>query len=78
VDIDAATEYGVVVAGVKGPQDRYVAEHAIALIMALSSNFLIWTPRREKGISSPVSSINPWGSKARPSASWASAESEKS
>jgi D-3-phosphoglycerate dehydrogenase len=36
VDIDAATAHGVVVAGVKGPQDRYVAEHTIALMMSLS------------------------------------------
>ena len=36
VDIEAATEYHVVVCGVKGPQDRFVAEHALTLIMALA------------------------------------------
>jgi len=36
VDIEAATACNVVVAGVKGPQDRYVAEHTIAMITSLS------------------------------------------
>ncbi len=36
VDVQAATDCGVVVAGVKGPQDRYVAEHAITLMSALA------------------------------------------
>ena len=49
VDIDAATEYGVVVAGVKGPQDRYVAEHAIALIMALSKQLPYLDAQTRKG-----------------------------
>ena len=36
VDVEAATACGVVVAGVKGPQDRYVAEHAVTLMSALA------------------------------------------
>jgi D-3-phosphoglycerate dehydrogenase len=36
VDVEAATACNVVVAGVKGPQDRYVAEHAVALMGALA------------------------------------------
>jgi len=49
VDIDAATKHGVVVAGVKGPQDRYVAEHAIALIMALSKQLPYLDAQTRKG-----------------------------
>jgi D-3-phosphoglycerate dehydrogenase len=36
VDLQAATSCKVVVCGVKGPQDRYVAEHAVALMGALA------------------------------------------
>lgn len=36
VDIKAATDCNVVVCGVKGPQDRFVAEHTIALITGLA------------------------------------------
>ncbi len=36
VDIRAATDCHVVVCGVKGPQDRFVAEHALSLITALA------------------------------------------
>jgi D-3-phosphoglycerate dehydrogenase len=49
VDIDAATEFGVVVAGVKGPQDRYVAEHALALMMALSKQLPYLDEQTRKG-----------------------------
>jgi D-3-phosphoglycerate dehydrogenase len=49
VDIDAATDHGVVVAGVKGPQDRYVAEHTIALIMALSKQLPYLDAQTRKG-----------------------------
>jgi len=49
VDIDAATEFGVVVAGVKGPQDRYVAEHTIALIMAISKQLPYLDEQTRKG-----------------------------
>lgn len=49
VDIDAATEFGVVVAGVKGPQDRYVAEHTIALIMSLSKQLPYLDEQTRKG-----------------------------
>jgi D-3-phosphoglycerate dehydrogenase / 2-oxoglutarate reductase len=40
VDIQAATDCGVVVCGVKGPQDRFVAEHAVTLMMALAKQIL--------------------------------------
>jgi len=36
MDIKAATDCNVVVCGVKGPQDRFVAEHTIALITGLA------------------------------------------
>jgi D-3-phosphoglycerate dehydrogenase len=36
VDLQAATDHGVVVCGVKGPQDRFVAEHTISLMGALA------------------------------------------
>ncbi|MDD3980975.1 MAG: NAD(P)-dependent oxidoreductase, partial [Spirochaetales bacterium] len=49
VDIDAATEFGVVVAGVKGPQDRYVAEHALALMMSLSKQLPYLDEQTRKG-----------------------------
>lgn len=38
VDVDAATQCGVLVCGVKGPQDRFVAEHAVALMLALAKD----------------------------------------
>lgn len=39
VDVEAATECNVVVAGVKGAQDRPVAEHAVFLMGALAKQF---------------------------------------
>ena len=39
VDVEAATECNVVVAGVKGAQDRPVAEHAVFLMGALAKHF---------------------------------------
>ncbi len=39
VDVEAATEFHVVVCGVKGPQDRFVAEHAVSLMGALAKQF---------------------------------------
>ncbi len=39
VDVDAATEFGVVVCGVKGVQDRSVAEHAVFMMGALARRF---------------------------------------
>ncbi len=38
VDVDAATQCGVLVCGVKGPQDRFVAEHTVALMLALAKD----------------------------------------
>ena len=39
VDVDAATDFGVVVCGVKGVQDRSVAEHAVFMMGALARRF---------------------------------------
>ena len=39
IDIEAATDHNVVVCGVKGPQDRLVAEHAVFFIGALAKRF---------------------------------------
>lgn len=39
VDVEAATEHHVVVCGVKGPQDRFVAEHAVSFIGAFAKQF---------------------------------------
>ena len=49
VDIEAATESKVVVCGVKGPQDRFVAEHAVALIMALGKQIFYLNQEVRKG-----------------------------
>lgn len=49
VDVGAATELGIVVAGVKGPQDRYVAEHTIALMTALSKQLPYLDSQTRKG-----------------------------
>jgi D-3-phosphoglycerate dehydrogenase len=49
VDIDAATECGIVACGVKGPQDRLVAEHAMAAICALSKTFYYLDPATRSG-----------------------------
>jgi len=49
VDVDAATDLGIVVAGVKGPQDRYVAEHTIALITTLSKQLPYLDAQTKKG-----------------------------
>jgi D-3-phosphoglycerate dehydrogenase len=49
VDIEAATESNVVVCGVKGPQDRYVAEHAVSLIMALAKQIFYLDKEVRKG-----------------------------
>lgn len=49
VDVDAATDLGIVVAGVKGPQDRYVAEHTIALMTALSKQLPYLDSQTRKG-----------------------------
>jgi D-3-phosphoglycerate dehydrogenase len=39
VDIKAAIDYNIVVCGVKGPQDRMVAEHTVSLMGALAKQF---------------------------------------
>jgi D-3-phosphoglycerate dehydrogenase len=49
VDIEAATEYRVVVCGVKGPQDRYVAEHAVMMMGALAKHFSYLDGQVRKG-----------------------------
>jgi D-3-phosphoglycerate dehydrogenase len=49
VDIEAATDRGVVVCGVKGPQDRYVAEHAVTLMVSLAKQILYLDREMRKG-----------------------------
>lgn len=49
VDIEAATDSKVVVCGVKGPQDRYVAEHAVSLMGALAKQFFYLDGQTKKG-----------------------------
>jgi D-3-phosphoglycerate dehydrogenase len=49
VDIEAATDYNVVVCGVKGPQDRLVAEHTLALMGALAKQFFYLDAQVRKG-----------------------------
>jgi len=50
VDIEAATDYNIVVCGVKGPQDRLVAEHTVALMGALAKQFFYLDAQVRKGI----------------------------
>jgi D-3-phosphoglycerate dehydrogenase len=49
VDIQAATDCNVVVCGVKGPQDRDVAEHAVTLITALAKQIFYLNDQVRKG-----------------------------
>ena len=49
VDVDAATEHNVVVCGVKGPQDRFVAEHAVAFMSAFAKQFFYLDTQTRKG-----------------------------
>lgn len=49
VDVEAATEHKVVVCGVKGPQDRFVAEHTISLMGALAKQFFYLDGQTRKG-----------------------------
>jgi D-3-phosphoglycerate dehydrogenase / 2-oxoglutarate reductase len=49
VDVEAATEHNVVVCGVKGPQDRFVAEHATSLMGALAKQFFYLDGQTRKG-----------------------------
>lgn len=49
VDIEAATEHSIVVCGVKGPQDRMVAEHTLALMGALTKQFFYLDAQVRKG-----------------------------
>ena len=49
VDIEAATDYHIVVCGVKGPQDRLVAEHTLALMGALAKQFFYLNAQVRKG-----------------------------
>ncbi len=45
IDIDAATEHGVLVANTpEESQVTTVCEHAIAMMLALKKQFLVWTP----------------------------------
>jgi D-3-phosphoglycerate dehydrogenase len=49
VDIEAATDYNIVVCGVKGPQDRLVAEHTVALMGVLAKQFFYLDAQVRKG-----------------------------
>ena len=49
VDVEAATAVNVVVAGVKGPQDRDVAEHTVALMVALAKQLSYLDEQVRKG-----------------------------
>jgi len=49
VDIEAATDCNVVVCGVKGPQDRFVAEHTIAFMGALAKQFFYLDNETRRG-----------------------------
>ena len=49
VDVEAATEYDIVVCGVKGPQDRLVAEHTVSLMGALAKQFFYLDAQVRKG-----------------------------
>jgi D-3-phosphoglycerate dehydrogenase len=49
VDIDAATDHNIVVCGVKGPQDRMVAEHTVSLMGALAKQFFYLDAQVRKG-----------------------------
>ena len=49
VDIQAATDHNIVVCGVKGPQDRMVAEHAVTLMGALAKQLFYLHAQVSKG-----------------------------
>jgi D-3-phosphoglycerate dehydrogenase len=49
IDIEAATDCNIVVCGVKGPQDRMVAEHTLALMGALTKQFFYLDAQVRKG-----------------------------
>ena len=49
VDIEAATDHKIVVCGVKGPQDRMVAEHTVSLMGALAKQFFYLNAQVRKG-----------------------------
>jgi D-3-phosphoglycerate dehydrogenase len=49
IDIEAATDNKIVVCGVKGPQDRLVAEHTVALMGALAKQFFYLNAQVRQG-----------------------------
>ena len=49
VDIKAATDHKIVVCGVKGPQDRMVAEHTVSLMGALAKQFFYLNAQVRRG-----------------------------
>ena len=61
VDVEAATECNVVVCGVKGPQDRFVAEHAVTLMMALAKQIFYLNKEVRKGNFKSRSEYRPMG-----------------
>jgi D-3-phosphoglycerate dehydrogenase len=51
VDLDAATEHGIIVTSSIGVNTTSVVEHALALILALFKQLFLWTARCGGGIS---------------------------
>jgi len=49
IDLEAATDHNVVVCGVKGPQDRLVAEHAVFFMGALAKRFFYLNAQTRSG-----------------------------
>ena len=49
IDIEAATDHNVVVCGVKGPQDRLVAEHTVFFMGALAKRFFYLNAQTRSG-----------------------------
>lgn len=49
VDVEAATDHRVVVCGVKGPQDRYVAEHTVLMMGTLAKHLPYLDAQTRKG-----------------------------
>jgi D-3-phosphoglycerate dehydrogenase len=49
IDIEAATDHNVVVCGVKGPQDRLVAEHTVFFMGALAKRFFYLNAQTRDG-----------------------------
>jgi D-3-phosphoglycerate dehydrogenase len=49
IDVQAATDHRIIVCGVKGPQDRSVAEHAVTLMLALAKQLPYYDEELRRG-----------------------------